>query len=270
MLSIRTANLSAEDRKRQRLVMGGGSLVIAALAGSLLLGDGDGPVEPSVELQQQPAQTANPPPPPVIAPPAPAPPVVPAPAAAAYQLVGIGGGGEKGRAAILAMPSGGQRVVPVGRAVAPGVTMKEVGLTYAILSSPSGDIRLEFRKAAAPVTSASSAAAGASRTNTIAPAIAAVNAQHQQNNMHYRLGMEPRKVGPNILGYRIKQQGHLPVLTQAGLRPGDILISVNNEMIDDEERLSELSEKLANEPVARIEIERNGRRQKIEIKSSIR
>lgn len=91
----------------------------------------------------QPAQAAPAvavPSPPVAAPAQPA-----APPAPAFVLQGVFGGGPRGGAALIA--AGGQtRRVPIGREVAPGVTLKSVGIDHAVLVGPGGEVRLELAR----------------------------------------------------------------------------------------------------------------------------
>ncbi|WP_106639822.1 PDZ domain-containing protein [Allosphingosinicella vermicomposti] len=254
--NVRIAPATTEaERKRQRIVLMGGGAVIAALLAYLFW-----PVENTssavdVEVVAPPAQAVPVPPPPI------APPVAAAPLPD-YQLFGIGGGGEKGRAAIIGLPGGGQRVVPAGRAIGPGVTMKEVGADYAILATPGGEKRLEFRKAGQTITPSQSIPPATGGFN--APALA-TPAARQQATTHYRLGMEPRTQGANITGYRIKG-ANLPLLSAAGLQAGDTLLSVNGEALDSEERFFALAETLSSTPTARITYERNGKTLTAEVK----
>lgn len=212
------------------------------------------PDESGVELASPPAaQAATPVPAPAEADPAPA----PAPTAASMDgiflqsVLGGGGGGS----AILLMPGGQQRLVRVGRQFLPGLTLKEVGLKYAIIGSSGGDVRIELGR-----TGTAPAAAQAPPASAGPPAGAA---NHARETMAYRLGMQPVRSGNGIRGYVIKGN-ELPHLARAGLRPGDIVVGVNGSALD-EERLMELSWEIANSPATEFEVIRDGQRIKAKL-----
>lgn len=92
------------------------------------------------------------------------PPLVTAAPPGGVMLFGVSGGGPAGRAAILGSPTGGQRVVAVGRDYRPGMSVKEVGLDYAVLSGPGGDVRLELDRSGAPPVAEAGPAAPATPT----------------------------------------------------------------------------------------------------------
>ena len=261
-VKISSAVTNAEKR-RQRIVLGGGGVAIAVLSAMLFWPQDEAAAPASaVELAATPpapvampaAQAVT------IAPPAPAQP----PAnLGQYVLYGIGGGGEEGRAAVIGLPNGSQRVLPAGRTLTPGVSVKEVGTDFAILSTANGDMRLEFRKAAVAVAGGGTATPNAYGT----PEANQVSMQSRdQDTLRYRLAMEPRRHGASISGYRIRSAASLPALSAAGLQAGDVLISVNGETLDSEERFHALAETLRTEAVARIAYDRAGRRIETELK----
>ena len=252
--TVRLASATTEaEKKRQRIVLLGGGAVIAGLLAYLLWPEADRAAL-AVEVVTTTPRAAPPPPIPAVQTPAPAAMGAPLPN---YQLFGIGGGGPEGRAAIIGLPGGGQRVVPEGRALGSGVVMKEVGADYAVLSTPNGEMRLEFRKTAQPIA--------AQPAGTSQP-VAATATSRQQALTHYRLGMEPRKTDRGIAGYRI-QSANLPMLSNAGLRSGDILLSVNGEVLDSEERFFALAEKLAEGSVATLTYERDGKMSSAQVRT---
>jgi general secretion pathway protein C len=199
-----------------------------------------------------------PPPPPVMSPPpmAPAAPQADPGAVAGLILRGVMGGGPSGGAAIVAGADGAQRVVRVGRDLAPGLTLRQVGVNYAIASSAGGDIRLELNKpggtpvAAAPGAPAATRAGGPS-----------ASASAQRETMELRLGLEPVKSNGRTSGYSIKP-GAVPArLQRAGLKPGDVILRINGSELD-EERLMELSWQLSNSERTEFEFVRNGQTMK--------
>ncbi|QPQ55311.1 hypothetical protein IC614_01460 [Allosphingosinicella flava] len=259
MLSITNVRLAAAstpaEKRRQAAVLAGGGAVIAGLLAYLFWPDAEEAAVPAVEITAQAPITPPAPPQLAVAPPVPT--AVPPADLSQYILFGVGGGGAKGRAAVIGLPGGGQRLLTAGRTLAPGITVKAVGADHAILATPTGDMRLDFNKPAQPVTQSQAAPAGTASTS--AP-VTVMPVARQEATTRYRLGLEPRKVGPNIVGYRVKSAAALPMLGTAGLQQGDILLSVNGEMLDSEERLHALAEQLTSAPMARLVFERDGQR----------
>lgn len=58
--------------------------------------------------------------------------------------------------------------------------------------------------------------------------------------------------GDRIKGFRVKPGASLPFLSAAGLRPGDVIISLNNEPIRSTERLMELPAEIEAIKIAKI------------------
>ncbi len=221
--------------ERRLLILGGvAGLLLLALACLLLAAPGETP---------SPVPVA-PPPPPVAAPPQqPAPPPVsPAASPEGLRLHGVTGAG-----AIIAMPSGNQRLVMLGRDVLPGLKLEQVRVDHALLRSGAGAFRLDFTG----VTAADAPAAPV-------PAAAAPEAAQREETLRYRLGLEPRRTGERIASHVVRPGANLPVLARAGLRPGDVILRVNGSQLD-EERLEELAWTIANSERVEFEIERGGR-----------
>lgn len=184
----------------------------------------------------------SPPPPPSPEPveaPAPAAPIV---SVEGLVLYGVSGGGAAGMAAVIGRASGYPRIVPVGRDYRPGLTVKEVGAAYAILVSGGQETRLELNGTATPVQ----------------PAAPRPAAGQSLNAVDLRLGLAPRKAG----GFQVKAGADLPMLRQAGLRPGDVIVAVNGQAFDSEEKLMELPREIAGSYTAVFEFERGGKRMK--------
>ncbi|MBV9883227.1 MAG: hypothetical protein JO276_09480 [Sphingomonadaceae bacterium] len=75
----------------------------------------------------------------VVAPQA-APSAQPAPdGTAQFRLLGV-----LSRGAVIGMPDGSQRFVPIGREIVPGVVLRGVDVHHAILQTASGEMRLGF------------------------------------------------------------------------------------------------------------------------------
>jgi hypothetical protein len=136
---------------RERRFLVAGALALLAFLAYLLWASGDPePAEPApeaVELVAAPPPVA--PPAPIVSAPiaAPPPPQAAPGAAPGIGLRGVMGGGNSGGAAIFGMADGSQRVVRVGREIVPGLTLRQVGVHYAIASSPSGELRFQLNGA---------------------------------------------------------------------------------------------------------------------------
>jgi hypothetical protein len=147
-----------EARDRRALLWGGA--VIAVLLLYLLLRGGDSgpPAEPvppemvaTTPTPEQAETYAAPVQPSVVSAQVAVAPVAAAPATDASQLRLFG---LLSRGAVIGMADGTQRFVPIGREIVPGVTLRAVDVHQAILSTPSGEVRLGFdnpaQNAAAP------------------------------------------------------------------------------------------------------------------------
>ena len=247
-LQQRLAGLSA----RERLSIGAG--IIAVLLFLLWL-SGSEEEEPSVELTSTPPPaaapviTTAPPPPPSAAP------VVPPASPVGLVLNGVFRGGSGGGSAVIGFPGGGQRLVRIGKQIQPGLTLKDVGDTFAVISTTGGDYRLAFGQPAELQASAP-------------PAAPAPDQQVQkQETMALRLGLDPVQTNGRISGYRIKQGVDLPHLNRAGLQPGDVILGVNGSALD-EERLMELSWQIANSTRTEFEFMRGGRKMKVALEGT--
>jgi hypothetical protein len=157
--------MSSGLSRRDKRALSGGSGVIAILLLYLLLRGGDpGPrAEPlpgdtvATVTVDQPATYATPAQPPVVAVPVAIAPVTVAPVVAAPVAVAPNGDasqlrlyGVLSRGAVIGMPDGTQRFVPIGREILPGVTLRGVDLHHAILATAGGEVRLGFDIAAQP------------------------------------------------------------------------------------------------------------------------
>lgn len=152
--------LARLSRREKQMLLGCGACVL--LFCLYMFGPTD--AQPGVELaaapppaSAAPAPPQPPSPPTVAARPAVAPPASP-PAASADGVVlkGVLGGGPRGGSAILLLPSGVQRRVPIGREVMPGVTLKAVEIGHAVLVGADGEKRIELASGAAQAQGTSS------------------------------------------------------------------------------------------------------------------
>lgn len=206
-----------------------------------------------------PPSAAAAPPAPVAAPPftvsppaAPAAPAAPADAGAAagLRLHGVTSGG-----AIIGTADGRQRLVRIGQQVMPGMVLQGVGQQHAMLGTPSGPVRLTFQGVEA-------AGAASAPQSAVVPSPAERQMRGARIEERRYAGAMQARTGTNgaVTGYYVRRGADLPLLRQAGLREGDVLISVNGQNIDGPERLTQLPAELRTAQTAEVEFERSGRR----------
>lgn len=225
----------AIDLRDRLLVLGAGLMLIAVLLFVLLRGREPEPATVDASPTAPVALAAQPVPPPAASP------VVPVPDASTLRLYGLLATG-----AIIGGADGNQRLVRIGREILPGLTLRRIEQQHAVLAAGGGEIRLGFDGAAQP------AATSAAPTRT-------ADAAQREEGLRYRLGLEPNRVGARIAGFRVRPGASLPALEQAGIRPGDLILSVNGSVLD-EERMLELPWQIANSARTEFEVERGGRR----------
>lgn len=243
--------LAALSPRERRFLAAAAAAILLFLLYLLLPGEAD---KREIELAQAPPAAVAAPSAPIVPPPPPQPPAA-APAPTGFVLYGVMGGGPSGGAAILGFPDGTQRTVRIGREFMPGMRLKEVGVRHAVVATAGGDIRLEFNKAA----QFQQAAAG------LPPAPVGDSGREQQSRreaLEFRMGLEPHEANGRVAGFAIRPKAKLPLLERAGLRPGDVILTVNGQALRDKEKVAELSQELATSYVAQIEFLRDGRRMK--------
>ena len=222
------------------LIVAGGAFALA-LPLALILLPGENPDRAA-------AAPVLPPSPPEIAEPAAPPPPSP-PSAAGLRLHGL-----LGRGAIIALADGRQRFFAIGREVAPGLTVARIEPQAVILASAGGELRLGFDGAAANPEGAPGPA----------PAAATAEGRLRDETLSYRIGLAPRQAGGRTVGFVVRPGISMPALERAGLRPGDLILSVNGSRFD-EERMLELAWEMANASRTEFEIERGGRRMRLAV-----
>lgn len=234
--------------REKRLIQGAILLAIVVLASLLLRGGGGGSGN-AVPEPPMPVATPTPPPAPVAAAPVvPAPAAVPAADPSQLKLYGLLASG-----AVLGFPDGAQRLVPVGRDAMPGLTLVRVEQQHAVFRGAAGEVRLGFdglaqAQPAAPTAGARPAATG--------------EAAQREETLRYRLGLAPRMANGRVTGYTVRSNVEMPALARAGVRPGDVIVSVNGSNFD-EERLQELAWNIANSSQTTFDVERGGRRMQL-------
>jgi hypothetical protein len=231
---MRSTKMRAE-RRSSPLVVGGGTAIAALLALALFTG-GD-PVE---QAASTPPSAPSPPPVPVA-------PASPPPAVASSSPDGLRLHGVAGAGAIIGLPDGGQRLIPIGRDVLPGLALASVGVDHALLRSSTATYRLGF----------DGVAAGATGVVPAGPASAPDAAALRRETVRYRLSLAPVSADGRVVGHRLRVGADAPALARAGLRPGDVIRRVNGAAFNGEQ-LEELAWTIANSSEVTFEIERQG------------
>lgn len=174
-----------------------------------------------------------------------APPPVAAPATApapAPDLSGLRLHGLLVSGAIIGFADGRQRLVLIGREALPGLMLRRIEQSHAVLASAGGEARLGFDGPA-----------------VAAPAAPPGELAGREDALRYRLGLAPRRLGGRVTGFTVRRGADLPALGRAGIRPGDTILRVGGSELD-EERMLELAWTIANSPRLEFEVERHGRR----------
>lgn len=174
------------------------------------------------------------------------PPQSPSPAAPMVSAEGLVLYGISGAAAIIGSRLGGQRVVAVGHDYRPGLKLAEVGVDYAVLRNGAQGVRLELSRYEAGGSAKVTAALPAEEEQKIETAV-------------LRNILKPVMANDRIGGYALRPGESLPQLIRAGLRPGDVIMSVNGSQLD-EERMSELAWQMGNAAKTEFVFMRNGKK----------
>lgn len=195
------------------------------------------------------------------------PPVAPhVPPASADGLVlhGVLGGVGDEAAAIIARPDGSQLLARVGRAILPGVVLRGVDRTGALLMVGDRPMRLGLIDGAgrSSLTTADGSAQGAS-TSGNAGAYRPRDARAE--TIEFRLGLSPRVQDGRITGFTIKPDAKMPIFEQAGLRPGDVVTGMNGRGILAESDIDGIARETRLSNTMVFQIERDGQRKEVRV-----
>jgi len=200
---------------------------------------------PESPAARAPAQLPPPPAAPAIPFPRTPAPAVPMVSTDGLILYGVSGA-SRSAAAIIGSRLGGQRVVVVGRDYRPGLRLAEVGVDFAVLRNGTQGIRLELSRYGTGGSAKPAAALPAEAEQKIEAAV-------------LRNILKPVMANNRIGGYALRPGESLPRLIRAGLRPGDVITSVNGSQLD-EERMSELAWQMGNAAKTEFVFVRNGKK----------
>lgn len=155
-------------------------------------------------------------------------------------------------AAIIAEADGRQRLVRMGALVAPGVRLAEVTPRSVVLDTGGvrQDLLLDLGVAAPE------AAGDAVRGR--AALLGSAN--------DWRLAVRAVREDGRISGWEVRDSAVVPLLGEAGLRPGDVLLAVNDIELFSEEKLMDVPAELAGAAEARLDFRRGDTREQVQVR----
>ena len=172
-------------------------------------------------------------------------------------LFGVRADGAGGGSAIIGRSDGRQVSVVAGEELEAGLTLTSVAPDHVMLSRGGASFRLDFpdmTSGAAAVAPATVAQPAASTPEPDSAEGAVVDLQR----LIAQAGLRPRVQGLGINGLTVSASGDGGELRNAGLRSGDVILSVNGTALNSPQALAALRGQLADAPSAQIQFERDG------------
>jgi len=168
-------------------------------------------------------------------------------------LFGVRADGAGGGSAIIGLSDGRQVSVAAGEELEPGLTLNSVAPDHVMLSRGGAAFRLDFpdMTPTAHVTP--------NQPVTPAPEPAeAEGAVVDPQRLIAQAGLRPRIQGLGVNGLTVSASGDGGELRNAGLRSGDVIVSVNGTALNSPQAVAALRSQLADAPSAQIQFERDG------------
>ena len=170
-------------------------------------------------------------------------------------LFGVRADGAGGGSAIIGLADGRQVSVGAGEELEPGLTLNAVAPDHVMLSRGGAPFRLDFPDMA------SGAAAPEAATQPAAPSpepASAEGAVVDPQRLIAQAGLRPRIKGLGVNGLTVSASGDGGELRNAGLRSGDVILSVDGIALNSPQAIAALRGQLADAPSAQIQFERDG------------
>ena len=159
--------------------------------------------------------------------------------------------------AIIAGPDGVQKSIAVGEEIVPGVTLKSVAFDHVTVLRGAAPEDLYLDQSGAAPTPVAPAPAGTPLTGSPpagAPAPGAVPIAQLRSEILFT----PRLSGGQLTGLVVRPQGAGGVFRAAGLREGDVLLSVNGRAVTGAGDLDAVAREFARGGALPITVERGG------------
>lgn len=170
------------------------------------------------------------------------------------KLMGVRMTGDGGGSAIILTPDKVERAIGAGAEIIDGVTLAEVRDTEIIISRRGIRESLYLDPEAAErqtVLRTVSAVAGSDRLD--------------MTSFLEKVRVEPRLSGGQVTGLTLYPRGNEELFAALGLEPRDVLLAINGQPVSDTSGLARLSDSLSGSEPIRLEIERNGTPQTIDL-----
>lgn len=175
------------------------------------------------------------------------------------RLFGVRAGAGGGGSAILGLPDGTQLSVGVGEEIQPGLVLRAVAEDHVTVARGTSVSRIDFGEvpvgaASVPPPPATPQVVAPPRPAAPRPEAAVVDPAR----LMAEAGLRPRMQGLSINGFTVTARGESADLAAAGLRAGDVILSVNGIALDGPSAINRLRTDLAEAPQAVIRFERDG------------
>jgi general secretion pathway protein C len=175
------------------------------------------------------------------------------------RLFGVRAGAGGGDSAILGLPDGTQLSVGVGEEVLPGLVLRAVAEDHVTVARGNSVSRIDFGEV--PVGAASVPPPPSTPQVVAPPSPAAPRPEAavvDPARLMAEAGLRPRMQGLSVNGFTVTARGQSADLAAAGLRAGDVILSVNGIALDGPSAINRLRTDLAEAPEAVIRFERDG------------
>jgi len=164
--------------------------------------------------------------------------------------------------AIIATPDGVQRSFAVGEEIVPGVTLTAVDFDSVTISRGGTPEQLfmdqsEPAETVAPGPPQSLAVPGAPAI-AVPPLPAPASPVPATANLAADMAFQPRGDGSAITGVSVLPQGSGEGFRALGLRPGDVIVSVNGRRINSAERARAIADEIGRSSRITVQVERDG------------
>ncbi len=183
-------------------------------------------------------------------------------------LLGILAGGEKDSRALIAPDNGEEKPFAIGDTVVSGTKLEAIFPERVILLRGGKYETLRLNKDAPSTATTYNPAAAAPAANADTTAMLGkirdeIMADPTKASNYMRV--QPAKVGDQLKGYRIYPGREREMFKELGLRPGDLVTSVNGIQLDDTQKALQLLSDLGQANAVSLTIERGGQVQNLNL-----